>query len=100
MHRFVYVASFTLLAIVAMAFVAEPISAGNYSYAVQEGMCVQVGSVNGGDWSMTSSAPFQGTVSPSNGGYSYGPRIATAHVGRAPTGANYYYTACNVCPVG
>lgn len=100
MDRSVYVSSLTLLAIVAMAFVAEPVSAGTFSYNVQEGMCVQVGSVDGGGWSITSSAPFQGTVLPSNGGYSYGPRIATAHRGAAPRGANYFYTACNVCPVG
>lgn len=89
-----------LVAFAAMAIAADRVSAGNYRHDVQEGMCVQVGSVNGGGWSMTSNAPFEGIVTPSTGGYSYGPTIDTDHAGQAPTGANYYYTACNVCPTG
>jgi len=100
MRKLLYVGSLTFLAIVALAIAAQSASAGNYSYAVQEGRCVQVGSVYGGTWSMTSSAPFQGAVVPSNGAYRYGPRIATEHGGTGPSSANYYYTACNVCPVG
>ena len=101
MPRFVPVLSLLILAVTSAALLgSQEASAAMMNLTVNEGLCVQVGTVPSGtgSWSMTASRPFEAVVTSSTG-YSYGSEIGSNHQGPA-TNSNYFLTACNVCPSG
>ena len=83
-----------------IALAAPRTAAATMTVTVNEGDCVQIGTVpsGSGSWSMTSSSTFEAVVTSSTG-YSYGPDLGSSHQGPA-TNSNYFLTACNVCPAG
>jgi hypothetical protein len=98
MHRSARLLAIALLGTLVVALVAGRAAASTYTYDVNPGECVQVGSVSGGAWSMSSSAPFEGVVRTSDGSYSWGPTIGTSLSDSPSPGGNTFYSACNVCP--
>lgn len=77
---------------------SQPAAATTMTLTVNEGLCIQIGTVpsGSGTWSMSGADPFE-AVATSSTGFSYGPRIGSSHQGTA-TNSNYFLTACNVCP--
>jgi hypothetical protein len=98
MHASARLLCLALFGILAVALIVGRAAATTYSYDVQPGECVQVGSVYGGAWSMSASADFEGVVRSSDGSYAYGPTIGTSLGDNPAAGGNTFYSACNVCP--
>ena len=101
MRRFCCTLLFLILALLIGAALGAPsATAATMTQTVAEGECVQIGTVpsGSGSWSLSASTPFEAVVTSSQG-YSYGPELGSSHQGSAGN-ANYFLTACNVCPAG
>jgi len=100
-HRSVSILSLVFFAVLLGVMLgSQPATAASMTVTVDEGMCVQIGTVpsGAGSWSLSASRPFEAVVTSSTG-FSYGPVIDSNHGGTA-TNSNYFLTGCNVCPGG